>query len=110
MPGPPSALPRHTSPRLRQHHMTSKSLRDQLIVGLASAVILAGALASTHPIYMARAAIVRRLFATASSSSTTLRAPCLRPPTPAALPTPQFLPARRAFPVDLRPTGTWNPA
>src|SRR5260370_36535408 len=82
------------SRRPRHHRMTSKSLRDQLIVGLASAVVLAGALASTHPIYMARAEIVRRLFAHEYVDSTTLRAPCLLRSSAVALRTPQSLPDR----------------
>jgi soluble lytic murein transglycosylase-like protein len=85
--------------------MTSKSLRDQLIVGLASAVILAGALASTRPIYMARAAIVRHLFAHDYVDSATLRAPWLLTSSAAALRTPQFLADRQAFADDLLRTG-----
>ena len=85
--------------------MTSKSLRDQLIVGLASAVVLAGALASTHPIYMARAAIVRRLFAHSYVDSTTVRAPWLLRSSSAALRSPQFLADRQAFADDLLRTG-----
>jgi soluble lytic murein transglycosylase-like protein len=85
--------------------MTSKSLRDQLIVGLASAVVLAGALASTHPIYMARAAIVRRLFAHDYVDTTMLRAPWLSVSSAVALRSPQFLADRQAFADDLLRTG-----
>lgn len=85
--------------------MTSKSLRDQLIVGLASAVILVGALASTHPLYMARAAIVRRLFAHDYVDTTMLRAPWLSMSSAVALKSPQFLADRQAFADDLLRTG-----
>jgi soluble lytic murein transglycosylase-like protein len=85
--------------------MTSKSLRDQLIVGFASAVGLAGVLASVHPIYMARATIVRRLFAHEYVDSIALRAPWLLASSSAALRTPQFLADRQAFADDLLRTG-----
>jgi soluble lytic murein transglycosylase-like protein len=85
--------------------MTSKSLRDQLVVGLASAAVLAGALASSHPIYMARASIVRHLFAHEYVDSATLRAPWLTTSSAAALKSPQFLADRQAFADDLLRTG-----
>jgi soluble lytic murein transglycosylase-like protein len=85
--------------------MQSKSLRDQLIVGLASAVILAGALASTQPIFVAKAGIVRRLFEHRYTDSTTIRAPWLNGSREAALKSPQFLADRQAFADDLLRTG-----
>ena len=85
--------------------MTSKSLRDQLIVGLASAVVLAGALASTHPIFMAKTAIMRRLFARQYADSTLIRAPWLTGSRDAALRSSQFLADRQAFADDLLRTG-----
>jgi soluble lytic murein transglycosylase-like protein len=104
MSGPPRGLLQPAAV-LESHFMTSKSLRDQLIVGLACAVILAGALASAHPIYMARTAIVRRLFAHNYVDSTTLRAPWLLTSSAIALRTPQFLADRQAFADDLLRTG-----
>src|SRR5439155_20800753 len=97
MPGPPLRL-RSSSRRHESHLMPSKSLRDQLIVGLASAIVLAGALAATQPIYMARTAIVQRLFAHGYVDSTVVRAPCLHQSSAASLRTPQFLADRQAFP------------
>ena len=85
--------------------MTSKSLRDQLIVGLVSAVALAGALASTRPIFMARASLVRRLFAHEYVDSATVRAPWLTRSSAVALRSPQFLADRQAFADDLLRTG-----
>jgi soluble lytic murein transglycosylase-like protein len=84
--------------------MTSKSLRDQLIVGLASAAALVGALALTQPVYMAQASLVRRLFTHDYVDSTALRSPWLKS-TIAALKSPQFLADRQAFADDLLRTG-----
>jgi len=84
--------------------MTSKSLRDQLIVGIASAAVLACALASTHPIFMTKTAIMKRLFAHDYVDSTAMRAPWLSSPA-AALRSPQFLADRQAFVDDLLRTG-----
>jgi soluble lytic murein transglycosylase-like protein len=86
--------------------MRSKSLRDQLIVGFASAVVLAGALASTHPIYMAKTAIMQRLFARKpADASAKMLAPWLTKSASEAIRTPQFLADRQAFADDLLRTG-----
>jgi soluble lytic murein transglycosylase-like protein len=85
--------------------MTSKSLRDQLIVGFISAAVLAGALASTHPIYMAKTAIMQRLFAREYTDSMTMRAPWLNSSADVALRSPQFLADRQSFVDDLLRTG-----
>jgi soluble lytic murein transglycosylase-like protein len=85
--------------------MRSRSLRDQLVVGLASAVVLAGALASTHPIYMAKTAIMARLFAPPAVDSTTGEAPWLTQSPAQAIRSPQFLADRQAFADDLLRTG-----
>lgn len=90
--------------------MHSRSLRDQLIVGLASAVVLAGALASTKPIFVARTALVERLMKHEYVDSTTLRAPWLTVSRDSALRTPQFLADRQAFADDLLRTGKVNSA
>jgi soluble lytic murein transglycosylase-like protein len=85
--------------------MRSKSLRDQLVVGIASAVVLSGALASTRPIYMAKTAIVQRLFARKAPDSTQALAPWLTKSAAEAIRTPQFLADRQAFADDLLRTG-----
>src|SRR2546423_1901459 len=85
--------------------MPSKSIRDQLIVGIVSAVAFAGALALTRPIYMARTTIEGRLFRHDYMDSTMRRAPWLNRSTSAALRTPQFLADRQAFAEDLLRTG-----
>jgi soluble lytic murein transglycosylase-like protein len=85
--------------------MSSKSLRDQLIVGFASAVVLAGALASTHPIYVAKTAIMQRLFARKMADTTTVLAPWLTKSGEEAIRSPQFLADRQAFADDLLRTG-----
>ena len=86
--------------------MSSKSLRDQLIVGFASAVVLAGALASTHPIYVAKTAIMQRLFAPRQADAIAApQAPWLNLPTAQAIRSPQFLADRQAFADDLLRTG-----
>ena len=86
--------------------MRSKSLRDQLIVGFTSAVVLAGALASTHPIYVAKTAIMQRLFARKTADTTvTMLAPWLTKSAAEAIRTPQFLADRQAFADDLLRTG-----
>jgi soluble lytic murein transglycosylase-like protein len=85
--------------------MSSKSLRDQLIVGFASAIVLAGALASTHPIYMAKTAIMQRLFAREAVSPVEAEAPWLSQTTEKAIRSPQFLADRQAFADDLLRTG-----
>jgi soluble lytic murein transglycosylase-like protein len=85
--------------------MTSKSLRDQLIVGFVSAVAFAGAIAVTQPIYMARSTIVGRLFSHRYVDSTALHAPWLDRPAAAAIRTPQFLADRQSFADDLMRTG-----
>jgi soluble lytic murein transglycosylase-like protein len=85
--------------------MRSKSLRDQLIVGIASAVVLSGALASTHPIYMAKTAIIQRLLARKAADTTTTLAPWLTKPAAEAIRSPQFLADRQAFADDLLRTG-----
>jgi hypothetical protein len=85
--------------------MPSKSLRDQLITGFVSAIVLVGALASTHPIYMARTAVVQALFTRDYIDSTTIRAPWLLSSSSVALRTPQFLADRQAFVDDLLQTG-----
>jgi soluble lytic murein transglycosylase-like protein len=85
--------------------MRSKSLRDQLVVGLASAVVLAGALASTHPIYMAKTAIMQRLFAREAVQPADTQAPWLTQTTAQAIRSPQFLADRQAFADDLLRTG-----
>jgi soluble lytic murein transglycosylase-like protein len=86
--------------------MHSKSLRDQLVVGFASAVVLAGALASSHPIYMAKTAIMQRLFARKAANPVAIvQAPWLTQPTAQAIRSPQFLADRQAFADDLLRTG-----
>ena len=86
--------------------MRSKSLRDQLLVGFASAVVLSGALASSQPIYMAKMAIMDRLFAPNRQADTTsLLAPWLTKTASEAIRTPQFLADRQAFADDLLRTG-----
>lgn len=85
--------------------MPSKSLRDQLIVGLASAVVLSGALALTHPVFVGNTSIIRRLFAHEYSDSTAIRAPWLHAARDVALRSPQFLADRQAFADDLLRTG-----
>jgi soluble lytic murein transglycosylase-like protein len=85
--------------------MRSKSLRDQLIVGFASAVVLSGALASSHPIYMAKTAIMQRLFARKAVDTTAVLAPWLTKSASEAIRTPQFLADRQAFADDLLRTG-----
>jgi soluble lytic murein transglycosylase-like protein len=85
--------------------MTSKSLRDQLIVGLVSGVALASALALMQPVYMGRVSIVSRLFSHGYVDSTVMRAPWLVKSSAAALRTPQFLADRQAFADDLLRTG-----
>lgn len=85
--------------------MHSKSLRDQLIVGFASAVVLAGALASTQPIYMAKTAIMQRLFAREAVDTTEVVAAWITQPTAEAIRSPQFLADRQAFADDLLRTG-----
>jgi len=85
--------------------MGSKSLRDQLLVGFASAVVLAGALASTQPIYMAKTAILQRLFARETVVVTEAPAPWLNLTTAEAIASPQFLADRQAFADDLLRTG-----
>lgn len=76
-----------------------------MIVGLASAIVLAGALASTHPIFMARTSLVRHLFSHSYVDSATLRAPWLTTSSAVALRSPQFLADRQAFADDLLRTG-----
>src|SRR5688572_20321452 len=85
--------------------MHSKSLRDQLIVGFASAVVLAGALASTHPIYMAKTAIMQRLFGREAVAAGSVEAPWISQSTADAIRSPQFLADRQAFADDLLRTG-----
>jgi soluble lytic murein transglycosylase-like protein len=86
--------------------MRSKSLRDQLIVGLASAVVLSGALASTQPIYVAKTAILQRLFARHVARDTIAPlAAWLTKPAAEAIRSPQFLADRQAFADDLLRTG-----
>lgn len=85
--------------------MRSKSLRDQLIVGFASAVVLSGALASTHPIYMAKTAIMQRLFARETVNTVKTREAWLTQPAAVAIRSPQFLADRQAFADDLLRTG-----
>ena len=85
--------------------MRSKSLRDQLIVGFASAVVLAGALASTQPIYMAKTAILQRLFARQVVDTTPAQAAWISGTTEEAIRSPQFLADRQAFADDLLRTG-----
>jgi soluble lytic murein transglycosylase-like protein len=85
--------------------MRSKSLRDQLVTGFVSAVVLAGALASTHPIYMAKTAIMQRLFAREVIDSTERQVPWLTLSPAQALRSPQFLADRQAFADDLLRTG-----
>ena len=86
--------------------MRSKSLRDQLIVGFASAAVLAGALASTQPIYVAKTAIMQRLFGSRPADTTAAPlAPWLTKSAAEAIQTPQFLADRQAFADDLLRTG-----
>jgi soluble lytic murein transglycosylase-like protein len=85
--------------------MASKSLRDQLIVGLASAVVLSGALASTQPIYVAKTAIMQRLFGHKVVDPVVAQAPWLTLPAAQAIRSPQFLADRQAFADDLLRTG-----
>jgi soluble lytic murein transglycosylase-like protein len=69
-------------------------------------VVLAGALASTHPIYVAKTAIMQRLFAPRQANTiATPRAPWLDQPTAQAIRSPQFLADRQAFADDLLRTG-----
>lgn len=85
--------------------MHSKSLRDQLVTGFVSAAVLAGALASTQPIYMAKTAIMQRLFAREAPDSTERQAPWLTQSAAQAIRSPQFLADRQAFADDLLRTG-----
>jgi soluble lytic murein transglycosylase-like protein len=85
--------------------MHSKSLRDQLIVGFASALVLAGALASSQPIYMAKTAILARLFARETPARLEEQTAWLTQPAAEALRSPQFLADRQAFADDLLRTG-----
>jgi soluble lytic murein transglycosylase-like protein len=86
--------------------MRAKSLRDQLIVGFASAAVLAGALASTQPIYVAKTAIMQRFFGPRVADTTAAPlAPWLTKPAAEAIQTPQFLADRQAFADDLLRTG-----
>jgi hypothetical protein len=85
--------------------MTSRSLRDQLVVGFASAVVLAGTLVSMNPVFIARAGIMKRLFEHRYVDSTAIRAPWLTAPRDSALKSPQFLADRQAFADDLLRTG-----
>jgi soluble lytic murein transglycosylase-like protein len=86
--------------------MRAKSLRDQLIVGFASAAVLAGALASTQPIYVAKTAIMLRFFGPRAADTTAAPlAPWLTKPAAEAIQTPQFLADRQAFADDLLRTG-----
>jgi soluble lytic murein transglycosylase-like protein len=86
--------------------MRAKSLRDQLIVGFASAAVLAGALASTQPIYVAKTAIMQRYFGPrAADTPAAPLAPWLTKPAAEAIQTPQFLADRQAFADDLLRTG-----
>jgi hypothetical protein len=85
--------------------MTSKSLRDQLIVGSITAVAFAGALALTQPVYVSRGDLVSRLFSHGYVDSTHLHAPWLDRSAAAAIKTPQFLADRQAFAEDLLRTG-----
>jgi soluble lytic murein transglycosylase-like protein len=85
--------------------MTSKSLRDQLIVGAVSAIAFAGALALTQPVYMHPSSLVGLLFNHHYVDSTRLRAPWLDKSAAAAIRTPQFLADRQAFVEDLLRTG-----
>jgi soluble lytic murein transglycosylase-like protein len=69
-------------------------------------VVLSGALASTHPIYMAKTAIMQRLFGRAVIDPIeTQGAPWLTQPTAEAIRSPQFLADRQAFADDLLRTG-----
>lgn len=85
--------------------MTSKSIRDQLIVGSISALAFVGALALTQPVFMARATLVGRLFNHGYVDSARVRAPWLDKSAAAAIRTPQFLADRQAFAEDLLRTG-----
>src|SRR3954469_23688466 len=86
--------------------MTSKSLRDQLIVGFASAIVLAGALASSHPVFVAKTAIVQRLLSRGHAAATGERLPAwIALSAEAAVKTPQFLADRQSFADDLLRTG-----
>lgn len=78
------------------------------MVGLASAVILAGALASTHPIYMAKTAIMQRLFAREAVVPVAAQAPWISESTENAMRSPQFLSDRQSFADDLLRTGKVN--
>lgn len=78
------------------------------MVGLASAVVLAGALASTHPIYMAKTAIMQRLFAREAVVSGEAQAPWIGESTETAIRSPQFLSDRQSFADDLLRTGKVN--
>jgi soluble lytic murein transglycosylase-like protein len=85
--------------------MRSKSLRDQLIVGFASAVVLAGALASSQPIYVAKTAIMKRLLSRGAIDTVTVQSAWLTQPAAEAIKSPQFLADRQAFADDLLRTG-----
>jgi soluble lytic murein transglycosylase-like protein len=86
--------------------MSSRSLRDQLIVGFASAVVLAGALASSHPVFVAKTAIVRRLLSRGDAAPAGDRLPVwIAMSAEAAVKTPQFLADRQSFVDDLLRTG-----
>jgi soluble lytic murein transglycosylase-like protein len=86
--------------------MSSKSLRDQLIVGFASAVVLAGALASSHPLFVVKTAIVQRLLARGHADASGESVPAWVALSPeAAVRTPQFLADRQSFADDLLRTG-----
>ncbi|MEO5569009.1 MAG: lytic transglycosylase domain-containing protein [Gemmatimonadaceae bacterium] len=78
------------------------------MVGLASAVVLAGALASTHPIYMAKTAIMQRLFAREAVVAADAQAPWIGESTESAIRSPQFLSDRQSFADDLLRTGKVN--
>lgn len=85
--------------------MGSKSLRDQLIVGFASAVVLAGALASSQPIYVAKVAIFDRLFAPKVAPAPAAEVAWLTQSAADAIKSPQFLADRQSFADDLLRTG-----
>lgn len=85
--------------------MRTKSLRDQLIVGLASAVVLGGALASTHPIYVAKTAIMQRFFGPRVVEEAVREVAWIAKPAAEAIRSPEFLADRQAFADDLLRTG-----
>ena len=85
--------------------MTSKSLRDQLVVGFASAIVLGGALASTHPIYVAKTRIMERFFSKAPARVVEVAPLWVTASASDAIRSPQFLADRQAFADDLLRTG-----